>query len=226
MPRKNDREIIYNILLRYESSYKQKNKLTEEECVWLWSKESPQLDRLLARCQGQIMTICEKEQVLKHAKGIVADYFCIKKSQESVLKKRDEQRILELYEYMAMIEAENVERCRYRMFRGGQIDLNKIFSSTFYVCMLMHDSIVNIFRQCFIEENALPKKMEHIYASETGSRYHYADCPYCKNGNFHEVNWKIVEYFELSPCNCVVNLRKKDAMWGLEWYNKQCARNR
>ncbi len=205
MLKKNDREIIYSILLRYEASYKQKHKLALQECVQLWSKKSLQLDKLLIRCSGQGLTICEKEGILKLAKGIVVDYFRIKKSQESILKNRDEQRILELYEYIAMIEAENVERCRYRMFRGGQVDLNKIFASTFYVCKLMHTPIAEILRQCFLEDNVneLVDGLERIYASETGSRYHYADCPHCKKGTLYEINWKYVEYFELSPCKCV-----------------------
>lgn len=202
-----DEEILQNCYKKLaEKSAAKKNKVEISKDKTLAAGIASSTSRMLMRLTSTDMmpASMEIQKYITKAKGLYMQYSTIKGRHPSCLNPTLSQSMEKLIEVVCKHEAEMIATLRLRENGGDRIDIQSVFDRKKNL-----NRLGNTLAKTIIEEAINDKEIDFIpvfYITDTGKKFHRADCPYCKGRHLSAATREMVENQKLTPCKCLSEL--------------------
>lgn len=161
------------------------------------------------------VTMTNMQKKMQSTKGTYVQFLQVKGSCPGLITRPIENQMDRVLRLLAKREAELFDLFRRQEECGELYDLEAIFSNKANVNSLISLNVRDIVKNKPEVEKKINKSTEvgHVsdqyFISNTGSKYHVEDCPFCKRYKLHKANKQKILGLKLKPCKCVESYRAK-----------------
>ena len=202
-----DEEILYDCYIKLSKKIQAKKKIVDE------SDDKIQAASITSRISLMLMRLTNDDlrlsaiEIQKHivsAKGMYVQYSAIKGRNPDCLTHTLHQNMDELIRAVCRHEADMLRLLRIQMGCASQIDIQGIFNKKKYLKQLGNAIARNIVSNALRDmESSSECVSSAFYITQTGRRYHRADCPYCAGRYLSVGSKKTISDRQLTPCRCL-----------------------
>ncbi len=213
----NDEEILYDSYLKLGKRLCQKNEdkknrvdaLNDKSLVSGITASSSLMITRLTDDEMQLSTL-EIQKYVISAKGMYLQYASIKGRNPGCLSSSLEKNMDRMIRAVCKHEADMIEMLRLQETGGERIDIQGIFDQRKNLNRLGSTIAVTIVSDAIIDTDYPIGFIPEFYITDTGRRFHRADCPYCRGRQLTVTTLKMIENQKLTPCKCLSTLPTKD----------------
>lgn len=201
-----DGDILYDCYKKLGQKYasrKSKADLSNDKALisGIASKTSLTLMRLTN--DEIVLTTTDIQKYVTTAKGLFVQYSAIRGRNPSCISPTLSENMDKLIRAVCRHEADLIGSLRLQETGGDRIDIQSIFDLKKNQKRL-GNTLARIIVSDAIKDTDNPiNHTPTFYISETGKKYHRADCPYCAGRHLSAVTQRMVENQKLTPCKCL-----------------------
>ncbi len=208
---RSDYDVIYDAYVEYGqgvAAKKIKEQKAKAECNQLFSH----VERCLMIMDSSSSTIVEKNRRLSECKSLFQRYSIIDKSRPECITASLRNKMERLLKQVVIHEESQVAMFREREIGGERLSLEAILSEPSNVRRLMNTPIYKLLEGALKDTKytIISKDDRNVYITQSGNKYHVADCPYCKRVQLIETTFAKVENAGYEPCRCIAGNKKKE----------------
>ena len=208
-----DEEILYNCYMKIaEEKMTKSNTGDASKDKEYISEIAPKLSLTLMRLTSTDIRppLAEMQKYILDAKRMYEQYskiigrhpYCVSGTMTVNMNK--------LIKAVCRHEADMISLLRAQETGGDRIDIQSIFYQKKNRDRLKNTLARTIVSEAIHDEANPITLLPTYYITDTGKKFHRADCPYCKGKNLSATTQKIVENLNLSPCKCLSELSTVD----------------
>ena len=210
---KTDEEILhdcYMILGQKYASKKSKVELSKDKTLISGIASSTSLTLMRLTSDDIVRTTTDIQKYVITAKGLFAQYSLVRGRNPSCISPSLAQNMDKLITAVCKHEADMIGSLRLQETGGERIDIQSIFD-----LKKNRNRLGNTLARTIIAEAINDKEnpigfIPTFYITDTGKKFHRADCHYCKGRHLSAVTQKMVENQKLTPCKCLSELPTVD----------------
>jgi hypothetical protein len=208
---KNDEEILYDCYMKLGEKFEaKKNKVSKKNEKELANGLSSSANLMNMRLSEEVISVVDLNKYLISAKGMYIQYRAVKGRNPTYVSQNLDKKMDKMIHAICEKEAEMILNMRLCETGGDRIDLESVFNQKKYLNQLGNTLARDILSQAIKDTDNIVGFIPTFYITETGKKYHRADCPYCKGRTLIGTTRAMVENQKLTPCKCLVPLKKTD----------------
>lgn len=214
---KADQITLYEVYKQYKIVCKRK-KTSKKQRATVQKEIVSRIDMLLLLLNSPSAGQKEKSKAVNVGKKLYQQYCVYWDEKASNTNPHMMEKIDQLLFQMTIVEAEQAATFRKQEAGGNRIKLANIFQDERVVNLLINMPINTLIKEALkdSEFTCVSKTDQKIFITEYGSKYHRADCSYCKGRNLFQTTFTQVENLGYRPCRCIEAsdevLQEKDEM--------------
>jgi len=204
LEKKADRVILYEAYRKYQDLCKGKQMTAKQQSITR-NDLFRRAERLLLFLNSPSTSAVEKNNLLRKCKPLYQQYSIFLKGNpggvsESLAKKMDE-----LLLQMTIWEEEQVHTFRKKEAGGEGLNMEAIFSEQANIRQLLTMRVENLLRMALKDKKftIVSHTDQKIFITESGTKYHRADCPYCRGRKLIPASFAKIENVGYTPCKCI-----------------------
>ena len=172
------------------------------------SKSSLMLMRLTST--DIMLSTMEIQKYLIAVKGMYMQYSIIKGRNPSCLSATMADTMDKLIKAVCKHEADMISYLRLQETGGNRIDIQSVFDQKKNLNRLGNTLARTIIADAITDTENPIGFVPVFYITDTGKKFHSADCPYCRGRHLTATTQKMVENQKLTPCKCLSILSAPD----------------
>lgn len=193
----------YMILGQKYASKKSKVELSKDKTLISGIVSSTSLTLMRLTNDDIVRAITDIQKYVITAKGLFAQYSMIRGRNPSCISPSLAQNMDKLITAVCRREAEMIESLRLQEVGGERIDIQSIFEMKKNLNRLGNTLARTIIAEAVNDKDNPIGFIPFFYITDTGKKFHRADCPYCKGRHLSTATQKMVENQKLTPCKCL-----------------------
>ena len=208
-----DEEILYNSYLKLAAKNAAKKKKVDpskDKALISGISSSASLMLMRLTSEDMLVSMVDIQKYVISVKGMYQQYSTIKGRNPSCVSKSMTQSMDKLIWAVSKREAEMIRVVRTQETGGDRIDINSIFEQKKNLNKLGSMLAVTIVSDAIRDPNNPVEFISTFYITDTGKKFHRADCPYCKGRRLTAATQKMVENQKLTPCKCLSDVSAVD----------------
>lgn len=215
-----DREVLKNTYKQYIYCVKKK-KIANKMPLEIRCDISKNANAAIEVLSNSNSTTDSIRKALTYGKNTYGQYCRIIKGTYDVQTSWLKEKMEGLVDLMADHEARFVHLLRMKYKGIADISLGKFYKSPQNIATICNDKSWSILQNYLLgilkdnEDNKKKKKAPIcVYVTPSGSKYHKADCQYCKGKKLKEIYFETAVSAGYSACSCIVPLSKQQIVTG------------
>ena len=208
-----DEEILFNCYMKLadkKAAKKKKVDFSKDKMLASGLASSTSLMLMRLASDDIMLTAIEKQKYVITAKGLYLQYSSIKGRNPSCLSYTLAQNMEKLIQAVCKHEAEMIGMLRLQETGGDRIDIQRVLEQKKNLNRLGNTLARTIIAEAINDKENPIDYVPTFYITDTGKRFHRADCPYCKGRHLSAVTQKMVENQKLTPCRCLTAMAPLD----------------
>ena len=115
------------------------------------------------------------------------------------------KKMIQLLEQMTLWEAEQIHNFRKKESAGDRLDIAAIFLEASSIRQLVSQQIDQVLRTALKDNRftIISRVDQKVFITQKGSKYHRADCPFCKGRTLISISFAKVQNTGYTPCKCI-----------------------
>ena len=217
LEKKADQKILFDAYILYQKLCKGK-KMTEKQQATLKKDMFYRADKMLLFFNSPTTSASERNKLLKKCKPLYQQYCSFVKGNSESKVEDLNKKMIQLLEQMTLWEAEQIHNFRKKESAGDRLDIAAIFLEASSVRQLVSQQIDQVLRTALKDNRftIISRVDQKVFITQKGSKYHRADCPFCKGRTLISISFAKVENTGYTPCKCIGKtdkvLVKKEAL--------------
>ncbi len=208
-----DEEVLQNCykkLAEKNAAKKHKVELSKDKALASGIASSTSLMLMRLTSTDTMLTSIEIQKYVTTSKGLYMQYSSIKGRNPSCLSPTLSQSMDKLIEAVCKHEAEMIGTLRLQETGGDKIDIQSVFDQKKNLNRLGNTLARTIIADAINDKENPIGFIPTFYITDTGKKFHRADCPYCKGRHLSAATQRMVENQKLTPCKCLSELPTAD----------------
>lgn len=204
MEKKTDQQILFDAYVRYQDLCKGK-KVTKKQQSAIRNDLFYRADRLLLFFNSPSTSAGERNKLMRKCKPLYQQYCSFAKGNPDGVTDNLRKKLTLLLEQMTLWEAGQIQLFRKREAAGDRLDMEAIFSELSSIRQLVSVQIDRLLETVLQDQKftIVSRTDQKVYITENGTKYHRANCPWCKGRTLILTTFAKVENAGYTPCRCI-----------------------
>ncbi len=200
-----EQKIIYDAYIKFQSLIGGMKTTTEKKRKAFRDELFRSVDKCVMALSSSNYTHAEKNKAYNKGRFFYQQYCGLKRTYPELITNSLDNKVDQLLVQMSVQAAQYIERFRKNEIGGTRINIESIFSENVNIKKLMNQPMDVILKDALSDRrfSIVSKVDQNVYITQSGQKYHRANCPFCKRFKLTETTHSKVTNAGYEPCKCI-----------------------
>lgn len=205
-----EQKIIYEAFIKYQSMASRMKATTKKKRKSSRDELFRSIDKCVMALKSSSYTQAEKNTAYNKGRLLYQHYCSLRRTYPELITCSLDNKVDQLLNELSIQAIQYIDRFRKSEIGGTRINIDSIFNEDANIKKLMSQPMDRVLKDALSDRrfSIVSKVDQKVYITQSGQKYHRANCPYCKRCKLIETTHSKVSNAGYEPCRCIGTTEK------------------